>query len=235
MGNIGRVSTAFGGGYPQRTARERAAPMSKPNRAKKLSVFLAESMAAGDMYRGLLEGEAIAQILKLLGVKVTYRIVTDAKRLRKAIREADTKGFSVFHLSCHASRDAFDLTSDDGISWAELARIAKDRLEDIVLCLSACEAGHIRVANEFRRQGGQPSYIVGPESNVGYAQACVAWSVFYNSLTRTGISRDNMKDALDRMNQAVDTDFVYRRRTGQRYFRYPKRRGAREASFTNCC
>ena len=102
-----------------------------------------------------------------------------------------------------------------------MAAIAGDNLTDMVLCLSACEAGNKAVAQEFKEAGRPPAYIVGPESKPGYAQACVAWSVFYHVLAQEEIDRDNMKAALDRMNAAVDSDFLYRRWTGQKYRRYP--------------
>ena len=51
--------------------------MTKARNSKKLSVFLVESMNPNDIYKGLLEGEAIKQILKLLGVKAVYRNVIE--------------------------------------------------------------------------------------------------------------------------------------------------------------
>lgn len=194
--------------------------MSK-SKNKKLSVFLVESMNANDMYKGLLEGEAIAQILKLLDVKATYRTVVDKNRLRKALTEASRGGFSVFHLTCHADRDSFNLTSDEDISWAELAILARNHLKGAVLCLSACEAGNFATAKAFRNQDAPPPYIIGPVSDVGYAQACVAWSVFYHHLAENGINKWSMQEALKRMNEAVDSDFMYRRWNGAKYLRYP--------------
>ncbi len=207
--------------HRQATSEKGKGKMTKGRGRKKLSVVLAESMNANDIYKGWLEGEAIVRILKLLDVEATYRTVVDRKRLSKALTEASQGGFSVFHLSCHANKDGFDLTSDSDISWAELAILAQDRLQDTALCLSACEAGNIAVAKEFQQQEFPPSYIVGPQTEPGYAQACVAWSVFYHSLAKQGIKKEHMKSALDRMNQAVDSDFLYRRWDGKKYLRYP--------------
>jgi hypothetical protein len=188
---------------------------------EKLSVFLVESMSAEDMYEGLLEAEAIAQILRLLGLDAVCRTLVDRVHLAKAIQEAGNREFSVFHLSCHAGEDGFDLTAEEDLSWADLAKIAKNHLEKAVLCISGCEAGNVATAKAFRKQGTPPPYIVGPETEVGYAQACVAWSVFYHYLAERGVSREHMQCALNRMNQAVDSNFLYRRWTGQKYLRYP--------------
>jgi hypothetical protein len=139
---------------------------------------------------------------------------------------AKKKGVSVFHISCHAGRDGIKLTSKQVISWEELAGMARDRLRDKILCLSACEAGKRNVPGAFRRQGNTPDYIVGPESAVMYAQACVAWSIFYHCLAQEGITKEHMQHAMDRMNQAVDSDFLYRRWTGKKYMRYPAAKNA---------
>jgi len=188
---------------------------------QKISVFLVESMRADDLYNGMLEAEAIAQILKLLRVEAVCRTVIDRKHLQKAIQESSRLTASVFHISCHANEEGFDLTATKDLTWAALSEIAKGKLENIVLCLSACEAGNIATAKAFTKSGHPPSYIVGPETDVGYAQACVAWSVFYHHLADKGLSKQSMKNALDRMNQAVDGEFLYRRWAGKKYLRYP--------------
>jgi len=174
-----------------------------------------------DVYKGLLEGAAISQILKLLGVRVAYRIVTDRVRLGRAVKEAKRKSFTVFHLSCHANRDGMELTSGPDLQWSKFAVLAGGRRSGTMLCLSACEAGNHAVAIALKHGGSTPDYIVGPESEPTYAQTCVAWSVFYHSLARKGISTKNMQHALCRMNRAVDTDFLYRRWIGEKYVRYP--------------
>lgn len=195
--------------------------MTIVKRKKKFSVFLVESMSASDLYNGMLEAEAIAQILRLLHVEAVCRTVIDRKHLSKAIQESKRRETSVFHVSCHANDVGFALTADENLTWSDLSEIAEHRLENVVLCLSACEAGNVATAKAFQTLGAPPSYIVGPETDVGYAQACVAWSVFYHYLTKKGISRESMKIALSRMNQAVAGEFLYRRWTGEKYLRYP--------------
>jgi len=51
--------------------------MAMSKAPRELSVFLVESMNANDIYRGWLEGEAIVQVLRLLGVKARYKTVID--------------------------------------------------------------------------------------------------------------------------------------------------------------
>ncbi len=188
---------------------------------RKVSVFLVESMSADDLYDGLVEAEALAQILRLLGVEAACRTVVDRAHLSKAFQQANCLGTSILHFGCHASQGGFNLTSEKDLSWDDLAMIAENQLEKAVLCLSACEAGNIAAAKAFQKRGAPPSYIVGPETDVGYAQACVAWSVFYHYLCENGISRHHMQIAMNRMNEAVDGEFLYRRWTGNKYLRYP--------------
>ena len=195
--------------------------MAKPRDLKKLSVFLAESMNAKDMYRGDLEGKAIEEILKLLGVRVISKTVTDKDQLSKAIGQARKKGFAAFHLSCHANRRGLELTSDPDLSWADFAKIAGSKLKGMILCLSACKAGNKAVAKELQKHKSTPTYIVGPKSQLSYPQACVAWTVFYYYLGKKGIGREHIRCALHRMNRAVDTDFIYRHWDGEKYLRYP--------------
>lgn len=199
--------------------------MTPNNTPRALSVFLVESMNPSDIYKGMLEGEAIVQVLKLLRVAAVYKTVIDKKRLVKALSETSKGGFSVFHLSCHANTDDFGLASGDTVTWTELASLAQDKLRNTVLCLSACEAGNIAIANALKRQKCHPCYIVGPEGKPDYAQACVAWSVFYHCLAAgRGIEQTQMRRALDRMNDAVDSDFLYRRWTRKMYRRYPRKK-----------
>jgi len=56
-------------------------------------------MHASDVYKGWLEGEAIAQILRLLGVKSICKTVVDEKHLSKSMTEASRRGAAVFHIS----------------------------------------------------------------------------------------------------------------------------------------
>jgi len=204
--------------------------MTLTKQKKKLSVFLVESMSANDLYNGMLEAEAIAQILRLLGIKTFCRTVIDHKHLSRAIQESRRREASVFHISCHANEVGFDLTADEDLTWNDLSKISESRLENVVLCLSACEAGNAATAKAFQTRGAPPSYIVGPETDVGYAQACVAWSVFYHYLSKHGVSPKSMKTALDRMNQAVDGDFLYRRWAGKKYLRYPPQKEQEEGN-----
>jgi len=198
--------------------------LMKDKKQKNISVVLVESMRADDIYDNLLEADAIAQILQLLGVHAVSKKVIDKRHLSKAIREARKSKASIFHLSCHANGDGFELTADYDLHWSDLAGLAGKRLEDMVLCLSACEAGNIAVSEVFAKTECPPAFIVGPEHDVDYAQACVAWSVFYHYLARRGIGKEQMKSALDRMNSAIDGSFIYRRWTGKLYLRYPKKK-----------
>ncbi len=91
---------------------------------------------------------------------------------------------------------------------------------ETILCLSACEAGNIAVAKAFDKRSAPPTYIVGPEEDVGYAQTCVGWNVFYHYLAENGISKYSVQQALNRMNQAIDGTFLYRRWSKGKYLKY---------------
>jgi len=67
----------------------------------KFNVLIAESNGPEDYYRGRLDGEACASLLKTIQVKHIYKTALDEVHFEKAIHHSIRYNYDVLHISCH--------------------------------------------------------------------------------------------------------------------------------------
>ncbi len=186
-------------------------------------VFIAESIGPEDFYERRADGFAANEILKLRGQRTEYRVVMTLPLLKRAVDEAITGGFNIFHFSSHGNDDGISLTDNTWLTWPEFAEIVEPFAnQDRHLVVSSCQGGHAGLTKALEKAGATFSTVFGSTAKkVYFTESCLAWSILYNRFNDHGFSRSALKETLDVINKAVEGDFVYRRWSGKSYLRYP--------------
>ena len=191
-------------------------------------IYLIESPSAEDLYTGRNEGQSLVQILMLGEIEVNYFLVSDVERFKCAMNDiallinerSDKDDVLPFvHISAHGSEDGIELTDGDCILWESLTNYldvlhsevgkwgAASETMDIPRCslsLSSCSA-FANYAQEVREPMPVQA-ILGPEKDVGWCQALLAFSSFYY---QAFVSRQSFDKAVRAMNSATCSDDAY--------------------------
>jgi hypothetical protein len=195
------------------------------------SVFIAESVQPEDFYDGRTDGFAANEVLKIQQVRTAYKIVVDRKHLVRAMEDAPSGSFQVLHISAHGSDEGIELTDGDFVTWLDLSRLLRPFASvsiqpKKVLVVSSCMGGYVGLSKALQKLEVAFRFIFGSTSSkgVGFTHCCLAWSILYNRLVEQGDARyeiGELRATLDKINQVVPGDFVYRRWNGSVYLRYP--------------
>ena len=196
------------------------------------SVFVAESVQPVDFYEGRTDGFAANEVLKIQQVRTSYKIVFDKDHLARAVRDARTGDFQVLHISAHGDDRGTSLTDGNSVTWLDLAELLRTfggapNKATRILVVSSCMGGYVGLSKALQRHNVAFRFIFGStaRAGVGFTHSCLAWSILYNRLVELGSSRFDLaklRITLDKINQVVPGDFVYRRWNGKVYLRYPK-------------
>lgn len=197
---------------------------------QKLKAFIAESVSPKEFYNRDWEGHIVEEIVRVLEGNTSYKIVLNAKLLRKAIKTASKNEYNIFHLSCHGDAVGIKLSDKTELSWDELADCFQtvDRIPS-VLILSSCVGGDRGIARAFKKRKVKPQVIFGAEGEgekhvLTFPGACISWPILYTVLATRGMTPIAFKDAVKKMNNITTHQFVYRRWDGHKYKRYPSQR-----------
>jgi len=164
------------------------------------AVYIVESPHSDDFLAGRAEGRTLSQILDLGGILNQYRLAINRDALHKAIElsvhdvklrrsETQKRWIPILHISCHGDASGLELSNGDRVEWSELGELLKLFYDQkiaadfavLYLSMSACEGIHAFRADV--ENGKSPFVsIVGPLTEVGWAEALVAYSVYYYNL-----------------------------------------------------
>lgn len=155
------------------------------------SVFIVESLHPDDLLAGRTEGRLLQEGLALIGLRCEYRLSVDSSTFGKALgqflRHAQaSESFPILHLSVHGNDDGIALTSGVHYDWDAVRELLLpvNRVlgGNLFLSLSSCHGAsgcQMAMSTEtdlpFR---GLLSHF----GNVGFADAAVAYTVFYHRL-----------------------------------------------------
>lgn len=160
--------------------------MAEVSKVTEPGVFILESNTLADERKGRREGEALREILRLLGRRVDYRYFRTTKELEALLGEFERSRLRYLHLACHGDPTAFGLTLET-VPFSEFSSIAAPHLDKRRLFVSACDAVHEKLARALFTRCDIYS-LVGPAENISYADAAVASAAFYNLVFRSGAS-----------------------------------------------
>lgn len=144
----------------------------------KPEVFIIESLRFDDERLNRSEGDIISRILALSGKECQYYYIRTRKEFRRVLGLMEESGYRYLHLSCHANDSSMATTLDD-ISFGELAKILRGRLNDRRLFVSACSMASEKFADALMPNSGCYS-ILGPAEDVGFGDAAILWASLYH-------------------------------------------------------
>lgn len=183
-------------------------------------VLIIESTRADEIYRNEREGILLGDLLRLLGIRSTYRVCVDRKHLQRALTESSRGRYDAVHISCHGDGCGLRLTDGNDIDWDNLVEMCDRNLKGKLLVLSACESGARALARAFASTRCGPGIIVGTKDEIGWDDAAIAWQLLYKWLHQA----HPIGDALRRVAVALDVPLIYRRwdRDSYRQLTFPR-------------
>lgn len=189
------------------------------------SVFIAESLSPLDYYERRMDGFAANEVLKIQSCKTDYRLVLTRNLLERAIQEADSGDYEIFHLSCHGNSDGIQLADGDQINWLDLGLMFKKYAKkNRILVMASCSGGHNDLTKALKKSRSLFGYVVGSASKegVGFTDSCIAWSIFYREIIQKGLDQSVLQHAIKIINRSCEGEFVYRRWDASKcvYLRY---------------
>jgi hypothetical protein len=196
--------------------------MSK-SKATEPGVFILESNTLADERRRRREGEALVEILGLLGRKTEYRYFRTKQELTPLLGEFLRSRLRYLHLSCHGNPEGFGLTLGS-VRFSEFGQVARPYLGNRRLFVSACDAVHEKLALALFPLCELYS-LAGPAEDILYGDAAVAWAAFYNLTFRSGarvLKNSEVEAALKRVCRAFDLRFHAFFRRGPKSGRFRK-------------
>jgi hypothetical protein len=140
-------------------------------------VFIVESLREEDHKKGRLEGELIAQLLRLGGRNPIYHLVETYDELVAAIEEFGGSQYRYLHLSCHGSANGFEFFFGS-MAFAQFVDLLHDKMENRRIFVSACEAVNDQLANLLIPRSKCYS-IIGPFEPIRFDDAAIIWASYY--------------------------------------------------------
>lgn len=144
-------------------------------------VFIIESLTPEDEAANRLEGQRIADFLRLAGKQPHYYYFHSKNELPSLLDLFRQSDYRFLHMSCHASMDAVATTKDQ-ISYAEFARICAGYLPLRRAFFSACELGNELFSTCLAARNKGMHSIVAPAEHIFFDHAAAIWSTFYVSV-----------------------------------------------------
>jgi hypothetical protein len=165
-------------------------------------IYLIESPSALDLLEDRNEGDALAHILGLAEIEVVYFLAVNDETFEAAIckikedivrRSNYQTAMPFIHISAHGSKEGLELTDGDVILWEKLNQLLvqlhayvgpallppefPQGLPKTTICLSSCSA-----FDPYANASPKPApyqALIGPNKDVGWCEALIAFSTFY--------------------------------------------------------
>jgi hypothetical protein len=187
------------------------------------SVYILETLDPEDFFERRLDGHAANEILKILDVATEYRIAFTRPLVERAIAEAAKSKAQVLHFSSHGNYTGVFLTNGTKLSWAAFVDLIKPVAgPDKALVMATCGGGDQELTKALTAAGVVFGWVFGSTAEkVHFSDCCLGWSILYNRLCDHGFDKSALMTTLKAINAAIDGDFVYRRWTGKKYYRFP--------------
>lgn len=176
-------------------------------------VYLIESPSALDLLEGRNEGDALARILRLAEIEVIYLLAVNDETFEAAFdkirddiisRPSLHTAMPFIHISAHGSAGGVELTDGDIVFWDKLSQLMADLhkylgpahmpsglpqgMPKTSLCLSSCST-FAQYATALPSPAPYQA-LVGPNKDVGWCEALIAFSTFYYQVCVLGKTFD---------------------------------------------
>lgn len=198
----------------------------------RVGVFIIESTRPDEEESGLHEGPGLANLLRLVGVRSTYKYIRTAKELRVMLDEFIGSDYRYLHMSCHGDDTGFALTLEPDIPFRDFAAMLPKAVGKRRLFLSACGTGAPGLAKLLSHSPFMS--VIGPQDLVGWSQSAAFWASFYHltlrddeaDSARTSMGDESIRRTVKRLAALygikMSVHFFATNRRRVRSFTYPK-------------
>lgn len=177
-------------------------------------VFIVESLSDRDEKLGRYDGRVLAEVLKICRKPPEYKYVRTKVELRSAFEDFARSDCRYLHLSCHADEVGIATTQDD-LSYEELAELLGSSLSRRRLFVSACCAGTQEFAEMLDHRNIQMHSVVAPVGSVPFSVSVAFWGAFYVRLfniDRKKMSNGEIRTAIQPLCDYFNEPFLFSRR-----------------------
>lgn len=212
-----------------------------PKKIFDLRIFLLESPNPADLLLNRSECHSLEKICELYGYKFSSFFIKSRKDFQDTIsfissydinHDDCNKDNTVvsLHLSMHGNDKCIGL-GNENVSWSEVAKDLKPLFKidfplPIFIVLSCCYSGNQKITNEIIKMVTTeledeliipPAYLfVNNASEVVWADAVLAWSIFYRQIVKCAI--DNKYSFQNMINMIEKSEFA-----SLKYFRWDEK------------
>lgn len=170
---------------------------NRPQGRPSFFVYIIESPSPSDLYHRRLEGDLIAQAVRLDGIPCVSRLAITAEAFKAAIvvglpeeMKAHRNLPPVIHISAHGGKKGIQLSDGSLLTWEDLRTLLQPvnvALNGaLILCMSSCD-GFTAIEMAMREHEGECAFgaIVGHAGSPTWSETAVAYAAFYH-LVSTG-------------------------------------------------
>ena len=140
-------------------------------------VFIIESLRKEDHAAGRLEGNLIAQLLKMGGRHPCYNLVERHDQFIDAITQFGESQYRYLHLSCHGNANSFGFHFGN-MAFEQFVELVHDKLENRRVFISACKAVNNHLA-DLLIPSSKCYSIIGPFEPINFDDAAIIWASYY--------------------------------------------------------
>lgn len=167
-----------------------------PEERIKFFVFVIESPSPVDLYHRRSEGEIIRQAANLNRIPCSVKTTINYESFEAALKiglkeemEANQGLIPILHVSAHGFSEGIQLSSNQIISWQELAELLRPinaaLSNSLILCLSCCEGYQgIRMAMTTEDQQNPYYAIIANAEKPLWSDTAIAYSTFYHLIAK---------------------------------------------------
>jgi len=194
-------------------------------------VHIVESPSPDDLLDGRTEGNTLCSFLELAEIPCQYNLVVDedylqvalSMRVLNAVKRFDLP--PIIHIAAHGNENGIQLTNQCAsktiLPWdrlrGHLTLLGQLLNPKIGLCMSSCGGAHgKKMAAVMRPEEIPMAWIVGTSMKVNYADAALAFAVFYRGLRR-GDSESELIKAMRAASGVGDFNIDYGHVVQQQY------------------
>lgn len=140
-------------------------------------VFIIESLRKEDHDEGRLEGNLIAQLLRMGRRNPVYHLIETRDGFVEAIDQFGASQYRYLHLSCHGNADSFEFYFGT-MAFEQFVGLVQNKLRNRRLFISACEAVNDHLATMLIPSSKCYS-VIGPYERIRYDDAAIIWASYY--------------------------------------------------------
>ena len=174
--------------------------------------FILESLTIENEENQELDGKLLYRTLKLQGKNPKYFYFRTKREFENLVNKFYSSGYRYLHLSCHGSEARIDTTLDP-ISFDELSKLVRKKLQNRRLFISGCYTGNKLLCEKVSDSNRGIFSIIAPTQKLFFNQTIPFWSSFYYLMDADsetgGMKKARIEFVLKHLTQTFNLKLAY--------------------------